>query len=215
MPISETLRAAALGGAALLGLTACDPSMTGGGSASRTAVRVGGESITVAGPPGFCIDSEASNTTSDGAFLLLSDCRLIAGTTPAKGKAPVGAALTASISPGGMGGEGDDPVQTLEDLSEFVNTPEGRALLGRSGESRGVRILKTVTRRDVLYVLIEDRGPQPVAGVDRRFWRAFTDLGDQMAVLSVLSFEGSGVDAQEGFRLLAAFADRLKASNPV
>lgn len=209
--ISDALRAAALALAGLA-LAACDPALTGGGP-SRATVSIAGEPIVLAGPSGFCIDRETLNVSEFGAFALMSDCGLLgSGKAPA---AKTGAALTASISSGGLGGEGDDPVQSLTDLAAFVQTGEGRALLGRSGSSSGVRILATQQRGDVLYVFVEDRGPQPIAGVDRQFWRAFLEVKDRMAVLSVLGFEGAGLDPQSGLDLLAAFVTALQRANPV
>ena len=41
-------------------------------------------------------------------------------------------------------------------------------------------------------MLVEDRGPQPIAGIDRQFWRAFLEVNGRMAALSVLGFEGAG-----------------------
>jgi hypothetical protein len=209
MRTSEGLRAA-LAGAALLA-AACDPAMMAGGS-GRTSVTVAGRSVVIAGPAGFCVDRASSNTTSDGAFVLMTDCRLL-GAGGGSGVPAMGAALTASVSTGGLAGEGDDPAQTLEEMREFAPTPEGRAMLGRSGQPGSVRILATHTRRDVFYVLVEDRGRQPIQGIDRRFWRAFLEVNGRMTALSVLGFEGAGLTPQEGLNHLAAFADAIQRAN--
>ena len=210
MRISEGSRAAALLIAGLA-LAACE-GLPGAGGPSRATVTVAGEPIVIAGPPGFCIDRETLNVSDFGAFALMSDCALLASGTRAG--ADSRAALTASISSGGLGGEGDDPVQSLADIAAFAQTGEGRALLGRSGSANGVRILATQQSGEVLFVLVEDRGPQPIAGVDRRFWRAFLEVKDRMAVLSVLGFEDAGLDPQAGLDLLAAFVAALQRANP-
>ena len=142
--------------------------------------------------------------------MLISDCALLGA---AGARQPVGAALTASVSTGGFAGEGDDPAQTLEDLQDFAATEEGRAMMGRSGQPARVRILATQMRAGVLYVLVEDRGRQPIAGVDPRFWRAFMEVNGRMAALSVLDFQGSGLDAQAGLNQLAAFAGAIQRAN--
>ena len=54
MPISDALRGAAFGLAALA-LAACDPA-TMAGAPSRTKVTVAGRPVTIAAPPGFCVD---------------------------------------------------------------------------------------------------------------------------------------------------------------
>ena len=198
---------------AALALAACDPAAMGGDAPSRATVTVAGGPVVVAGPAGFCIDRPMLNVTEAGAFALLGDCGQLGGSGDALARSPQGAALTASISAGGLAGEGDDPASSLAELAAFVQTAEGRALLGRSGRSDTVRILATRPEGDVLYVLVEDRGPQVIGGVSPRFWRAFLEVRDRMAVLSVLGFETGGLDEQASLNLLASFVARMKAAN--
>lgn len=209
MPISERFPAVVRLVAAALVLAACDPASLSG-TPTRTSVNVAGGPITVAAPPGFCIDRESTRIEEFGAFVLMSDCALLAGDAS---DGSIGAALTASISAGGLGGEGDDPAQSLADLADFVASGEARTMLGRSGQPGGVRVLATRESDGVLYVLVEDRGRQPVAGIDRRFWRAFLEIDERMVVLSVLGFEGAGIEPQQGLNLLATLAATMKASN--
>jgi hypothetical protein len=210
MPISDALRLAALGIAGLA-LAACDPATMAAGSPSRTRVTVAGQAVTIAAPPGFCIDRPSTVVNAEGAFVLMSDCALL-GAGGARGR-PVGAAMTASVSAGGLGGEGDDEAATLEDLQAFLDTADGRALIGRSGRSDTVRVLARQRHGDVLYVLVEDRGPPPIAGIDRQFWRAFLEVNGRMTVLSVLGFEGAGVGTQEGLNELASLAAAIQRAN--
>ena len=209
MPISDALRGAAL--VLALALAACDPATMAAGAASRTKVTVAGRAVTVAAPPGFCIDTPSTTVNADGAFVLMSDCALLgaAGT----GRTPVRAALTASVSSGGLGGEGDDEAATLDDLQAFLDTPDGLALIGRSGRSDSVRIVARLRRGDVLYLLVEDRGRLPIAGIDRQFWRAFLEVNGRMTVLSVLGFQGGGVGPQQGLDQLAALAAAIQGAN--
>jgi hypothetical protein len=117
------------------------------------------------------------------------------------------------VSSGGLGGEGDDEAATLDDLAAFLETGDGLALLGRSGQSGAVRQRASLRRGDVLYVLVEDRGRQPVAGIDGRFWRAFLEVNGRMAVLSELGFGDSGADPQQGLNRLASLARSIQAAN--
>jgi hypothetical protein len=212
MPTSERLRAGLIALAGLA-LAACEATMTGPvqGSPSRTRVNVAGQAVTIAAPPGFCIDGKSTQVTANGAFVLMSDCALLGG---ASGDRPaVGAALTASVSTGGFAGEGD-AAGSLDEIEEFAGTPEGRAVFGRSGQPERVRILSTQRQNDVLYLLIEDRGRLPIAGIDRQFWRAFLEVNGRMTALSVLGFSGAGVSAQDGLNQLAALAASIRAANP-
>jgi len=217
MPTSDRPLAAALGLLGLAALAACDPATmaavgAGGASASRARVVVAGAPVTIAAPPGFCIDAGSTSQGADGAFVLMSDCALLGRS--AAGRTPVGAALTASVSTGGFAGEGDTAAGSLADLAEFAQTREGRTVLGRSGQPDRVRILATQLKGDVLYVLVEDRGAQPLAGIDRQFWRAFLEVNGRLVALSVLGFEGAGVGPQDALNQLAALARTTQAANP-
>ena len=192
--------------AAALGLAACNPETMGAGGPSRQKVTVAGRALTIAAPPGLCIDEGSTRIDAAGAFLLLEDC----GGASAR---PPRAALTVAVSSGGLTGEGDAAGDTLDDLRDFLTTPDGLALIGRSGRSAGVRVLAEQRAEGALFVLVEDRGPQPIAGLDRRFWRAFLEVNDRMTVLSVLGFDG-GVDAQAGLQQLAALASAIRGANP-
>jgi hypothetical protein len=164
--------------------------------------------VTIAAPAGFCVDQRSTDVSAAGAFVLVTDCALL-GRQPAETRPPVGAAMTASVSSAGPGAAG----QTLDDLERYAATPQGRALLGRSGRGDSIRILETVRQGDVLYFYVEDRGPQPIAGVDPRFWRAFMEVDGHVAALSVLGFQGSGIDVQQGFGFISAFAANIAAAN--
>jgi hypothetical protein len=211
MPTSRRLRAGILVLAGLA-LAACETTTGGGFGASptRTRVNVAGQAITIAAPPGFCIDAESTAVTEDGAFVLMSDCSLLGGGARGE-RQPVGAALTASVSAGGLTGEGD--AGSLDEIAEFAATSEGRAVLGRSGRPDRVRILATHRQDGVLYLLIEDRGPLPIAGIDRQFWRAFLEVDGRMTALSVLGFSGAGVSTQDGLNQLAALAAAIRQAN--
>lgn len=177
----------------------------------RANVTVAGESIAIAAPGGFCIDEASTTSGPRGAFVMVSDCGLLGqpgGRTP-----PVGAVMTASISANpDLVAEGGDT--TLDDLEAFLGTPRGRALLGRSGDGGATRILQTTRQGDILYVLVEDGGQQPMPGVEDRFWRAFMTVNGRMAALSIQGFQGASPGHEATLRYLSAFAASLRAVNP-
>jgi hypothetical protein len=216
MRVSHALR---FGAFVLCGLVAaCDPATmslsgaSGAGAPSRAKVTVAGRPVVIAAPAGFCIDAPSTAVTADGAFVLMSDCALLGRSRG--GRPPVGAALTASVSAGGLGGEGDDEAATLADLQHFLDTADGRALVSRSGRGDRVRIISRQLKGDVLYVLVDDRGQQPIAGIDPRFWRAFLEVNGRMTVLSVIGFAGTGPGLQDSLNQLAATAASIRAANP-
>lgn len=201
----------ALAAAALALLAACDPAAMGGSNSATVAVA--GRSVQVVAPASFCVDPGSTNVSASGAFVMVSDCVLLGGRGAEGDGEPIGAVMTASISAGGLAASGAR-AQSLAEIARFAGTTEGRAVLGRSGRGESVRILATRTRNDVLYMLIEDRGPQPLAGIEPRFWRAFLEVQGQMTVLSVLGFEGAGVGPTQGLAYLQAFADAVQRANP-
>ena len=151
----RTCRLGAL--AALVLVAGCDPESMGAGSATREKVTVAGRSVTIAAPPGLCIDQGSTRVDAAGAFVLMRDCADGAEARPPR------TALTASVSSGGLTGEGDAAADTLADLQAFIETPDGLALVGRSGRSDRVRVLAQTVSSDVLFV---GRGPR--AAADRR-----------------------------------------------
>jgi hypothetical protein len=171
---------------------------------------VAGRDVAIVAPPGFCVDPASTNVSASGAFVMVTDCALLGsrGVLEEGDASPAGAVMTASVSAGQLPAAG-----AMGELETLVATPEGRAALGRSGRGDRVRVLAVRNRKDVLYVLVEDRGPQPIAGIEPTFWRAFLEVSGQMTVLSVLGFEGAGVGPTEGLALIQRFADSVQAAN--
>ena len=222
--------------AAALLLAACEQPGVSGTTANQTTVTAGGQRVTILAPAGFCVDPRSTSVTSTGASVLVSDCQLLArdsGAAPrltgaaasagtaappdpmaaaASDRPPVGTAMTASVSPTGLGDAGP-ATRSLADLAAYAKTPEGLALIGRNGQPEGVRLLDSVTRDGVLYLHVEDRGPQPIPGLGPRFWRAFLEANGRLVAVSELGFAG-GLDKQSGFNLVSAFARAIKAANP-
>lgn len=198
---------------ALLALGACDPAGVAGSGANRVTVMAAGQPVTIVAPAGFCVDKRSTTVSKTGAFVLVSDCGLLGLAAPT-GKPPIGAAMTATVSTEGLG-DGGPATQSLAALERYADTPRGRAMVGRSGQSAGVRILQSETKGDVLYLLVEDRGSkQPIAGIDKRFWRAFLEVNGRLIALSQIGFQDGGIDDQAGLTLVASFAAAIQAGNP-
>jgi hypothetical protein len=195
---------------AALALAACAEGV-GFSAPDRTRVTIAGAPVTIAAPAGFCIDDASTTNSERGAFVLVSDCALLG--RPNGDAPPVGAVLTASVSANpALVAEGGET--TLDDLEAFLDTPRGRAVLGRSGDAQRTRTLQTTRRGDILYVLVEDRGQQPLPGVEPRFWRAFMTVNGRMAALSIQGFEGASPGPEGALNTLAAFAASIRAANP-
>lgn len=233
MRISKTCRGGAL--ALLLALAGCGLSGVSGTTPTQTTVTAGGRAVRIVAPAGFCVDPRSTDVSQAGAFVLVSDCALLtrepgagpkltsaaasAGVTApdpmaeaARQKPPVYAALTANVSTTGLG-EAGPATRSLADLAAYAKTPPGLMLISRGGRSDRTRLLDSVMRDDVLYLYVEDNGPQPVPGMGPRFWRAFLEANGRLVAASELGFDG-GLDKQSGFNLVSTFARGIKAANP-
>ena len=122
-----------------------------------------GRSVTIAAPPGLCIDR--GSTRVDAGRRLRADARLRRSARP-RGRRE--AALTASVSSGGLTGEGDAAADTLRDLQAFLATRDGLALSAAAAAASGVRVLAQQLRERRALRAGRGPGPQPIAGLDRQ-----------------------------------------------
>lgn len=186
---------------ALAFLTACNlgPLMqvTQGQTVSAVAVYDG--AVTVAGPPSYCIDPEASRPS--GGFVLLAACGTVGGDDyprySALLSAQVGAAGSASVS-------GSEPV-----LASLLETSEGAASMGLTGTG-----LSNVRAGDnEVVVMITRRASDVPDGVGTTEWRVFTDVGDRLVTLTVRSIADEPLSADDGRRLLLRFLEAVRQAN--
>ena len=188
-------------------------------SHSRAVVSALGQQVAVEPANGFCLAEEAIETSDRSAFLLLGDCAIedpAQSVPPAEGALdlPTGVPgiITVSISgdPGfsRLGSDAGD----LADLQSFVGTPEGRALLGRGGDGDDVTVADTRRIGNTLYVLVEDTdGGVPVLAP--RFWRAFLELNERLAVVTISGFRDRPLPEEEMLRHLGDQVRQLQVAN--
>lgn len=207
------LRAAAL--ASVLALAGCMGE--GGGAMSFAApppasaqppasLVVAGGDVVVAGPRGFCIDRDASRDDPEiGALVVLGDCRALGGRL--FGPRPAAPAmLTAALVPG----VASVTVATAgEAMVAYFPTPEGRAMLARTGRAEDVTILSAEVDRGVVVLHLTDSGAFAGGTVADDYWRAIMDAGGRMVTVSVYSAPDLPLDAATGRTLLRDFVAAL------
>ena len=188
-------------------------------SHARAVVSALGQQVAVEPAHGFCLAEEAIETSDRSAFLLLGDCAIEdpTGNGPTvEGQLDLPRGLpgiiTISISgdPGfsRIGGDAGD----LADLQSFVATAEGRALLGRGGNGDQVSVADTRRIGDTLYVLVEDAdGGVPVLAP--RFWRAFLELNERLAVVTISGFRDRPLPEEDMLRHLGDQVRQLQVAN--
>lgn len=186
----------------------------------RAVISALGHQVAVEPADGFCLTREAIETSSRSAFLLLGDCALegreevdLDADAEHLDLAPgVPGIITVTISgdpgfsrPGSQAGD-------LADLQAFLDTAEGRALLGRGGDGDTVSVVESRRIGNTLYVLVEDSdGGVPVLAP--RFWRAFVELNERLAVVTISGFRARPLPEEEMLRHLGDQVRQLQVAN--
>ncbi len=184
----------------------------------RAVVSALGHQVAIEPADGFCLAREAIETSDRSAFLLLGDCALEEPAARGQGADAlldlprgVPGIITVSISgdPGftQAGGAGD-----LSELQRFVESAEGRALLGRGGDGAQVSVVETRAIGNCLYVLVED-GDGSVPVLAPRFWRAFVELNQRLAVVTISGFRDRPLPEEEMLRHLGDQVRQLQVAN--
>ena len=178
------------------------------------AVRVsaGDVAVVIASPDGFCIDRATIVEKASGAFMFLSDCRVIASTGKAA-RVPISSILTASISPTGLAGSENGMKPALDALGQFLATPVGVFTLGKSHVNGATSILQTKQTDVALYLLVEDKAFSDDAGVSSRYWRAFTEVNGRLVALSVTGYSDSDPEEKRSLRIIRAFVQAVVDAN--
>lgn len=173
------------------------------------AVRVAGESVVVAGPPGYCIDSAASGERAAGAFVLLGSCASLSRDASLPHPSEPGV-LTVTVSPGEIGPGTVSPL--LSELEAFFRTDPGRAALSRDGRAASVAILETRIEDGALFLHARDAS-SPRRGIAEDYWRALFGVNRRLVTLSVNGFSAAPLSDRAGLSTLDAFAARIRAAN--
>ena len=205
VPKARALRhAAAL--AALALLAGCD-GLVGDGTHSLS---VSDGKVVVAGPPGFCIDPEASHPEATAPFILLGSCAAITGqqTTDTPTSRAV---LTAAVSAGAAGGT---VAGSERELTGFFRSAEGRKALSRSANAQTVRVMGISHVDGVMVIHARDTSAFPGQAVAPDYWRALFDLNGHIVALSVIAVPQAPFTDTAGLRLLEQFVSAVRGASP-
>lgn len=193
-------------GALALALAGCVATGTSG----TRAVTVSSGAVTVAGPPGYCIDRAAARDGASGAFVLFGTCAALTGSRAA-GQPARPAVLTASV--GRPAAEGTNLVANLPALSAFFKSTPGRAALSGSGDAATVKVEKVSQSGDVLYIRLSDSAAAAGQAVEPGQWRALTAFRGRIVTLAVLSPASAPLSSAEQRAVLDQFVARMRRAN--
>lgn len=176
------------------------------------SVTAGGTPLVIAAPNGFCVNRATVDENGRGAFMFLTDCRVIdeAGTTA---RVPISAILTASISPTGLVGSEQGMTPALNSLKGFLATPLGTFTLGKSNVEGAVSILSAKQSEVALYLLVQDTAFTDDAGASSRYWRAFTEMNGRLVALSVTGYAKNDREEARSLRIIREFVEAIVISN--
>lgn len=235
--LSRAGRAALVAVSLLAGLTGCDASFRGfsgrdaewqrqhgaflvvDAEPKRAVVSADGNQVVVEPAAGFCLATDSIETSERSIFILIGDCVLDGpgdAVSPAALDSPtMPGIVTVSISgdPGFSRSGGSD--RDLTDLESFLETKDGRALLGRGGNGTEVKVLDTRRIGHVLYVLVDDDDGDAAPVLAPEFWRAFVELNDRLAVVTVSGFRQRPMNENDMLHHLALQVHQLQVANQV
>jgi len=186
----------------------------------RAIVSARGRRVTIKPSDGLCLVEDSVETSERSAFALIGDCVLERGRIddPRDSRAAlqlprsVPGIITVSI----LGDPGlDGGVDSPDELGELLKAPEGWRMLRRSADGGPVLVVEIRRIGDGVYVLVWDDGaplvPAPV--LDQRFWRAFIELNDRLAVVTFSGFRDRPLGEDRMLEHLVDQVQTLAAAN--
>lgn len=172
------------------------------GSAPLDSVALFGGTVQVASPEGYCVDRSGSEFRR--GFVLMAAC-------PAVADVEIGPRIVALISLQ-VGQPGTALVRGGEaELAAFLATDQGaRVLAGGPGD---VTVAGIVAEAGVVEVQFEGTPPARLGALAPGGWRAFLDLGNRLATVTVYGLAAEPITAEQGRRLLRRALGQIVSAN--
>ncbi len=181
----------------------------GGGEDAPTEVAVTRDLVVITGPEGYCVDPTATRNTEDTGFVLMGNCAAIANSRRVVQPATP-AVLTAAVSEASEGGRLAD---SMADLDAFFRSDDGLRLISRAGDAETVTVLDTLVEGDVFLLHASDTSDGAIDGVQEEYWRAYLDIGNRLATLSVIALEDRALSRDESLETLRGFVTAVQQAN--
>lgn len=171
--------------------------------------RVANGHVTIAGPSGYCVDSQSDQGRAGDNVVMMASCAALNHSSKARlPSAP--AVLVASVS----SPEHSVPVaESLPALQRFFTSDLGRASLSKSNRPETVRVLHIGSYQDVLILHARDRSPELADSLQDEYWRALFDLDGRTISATVYSTRNTPIPAEVGKSLLLNFVGQIRDAN--
>lgn len=166
-------------------------------------ITVARNTVTVAGPDGYCVDKRTTRQEDDAAFVLLMPCKAL---SPVGQNDPDLATVlyTATVAPGAA--------PSMEELSGFFKTDSGLSALSRNGKASDVTLVSTKRESEMFLLHLRDKGHPEELSPD--IWRAIFNVNDHIVAASLVSSSGNQPSTENGFSAIRSFAERIQRSSP-
>jgi hypothetical protein len=181
----------------------------GGGEDAPTEAAVTRDLVVITGPEGYCVDPTATRNSEDTGFVLMGNCAAIANSRRVVQPATL-AVLTAAVSAASDGGRLAD---SMADLDAFFRSEDGLRLISRAGDAESVTVLDTLVEGDVFLLHASDTSDGAIDGVQEDYWRAYLDIGNRLATLSVIALEDRALSRDESLETLRGFVMAVQQAN--
>ncbi|MBI1170347.1 cation transport ATPase [bacterium] len=178
---------------ALIALAGCDGLATGGGLHETTVL---GGALTIAAPPGYCINPAASVTRGSAIVALMGRCTARGEVAPAVVSVTVGQAASAGVLVAGP-----------DALARFLTSAQGRKVMARDGVASHVAVIETRIAGEALFVHLNDRSVG-------EYWRAILALRGRLVTVSASGTEAAPLTPAQGLTLVRDVVTVLDKRNP-
>jgi hypothetical protein len=188
LPLAACLEPGAGGQAGLTG-AASGPAP----SSAQAGVKLSGGNVVVAGPAGYCIDSQEVSDRLTGSFALLASCEV--------------------LSNGRAGPAVEPAIMTVTILPRRANTtvPTAQAM----GDAMfPAKVLTSREEGGLTVVQLASGGEQISRAGDPRHWRAAIVINGHLIALAVYGPKGSKVAGRQGLAMIVALADAIRRASP-
>ncbi len=155
-------------------------------------VDLAGGDIVVAGPEGYCIDPETTQTRRGAGFAVIASCQLISQGRTGPSVPP--AVVTVTAGPRGAA----------------TDLPSGAVL----AEAANAVLLDSTQRDGLVTVHLASRGELPLGDGDTRYWRGAFSVNGRLVGLALYVPEGSALSGSRGERMLRQVTEQIRDLSP-
>ncbi|MCC5975601.1 MAG: dihydroxy-acid dehydratase [Rubellimicrobium sp.] len=195
-------RAARVGAvAALTALAACDLPTP---SSPVTSLPLLNGAAIAKGPEGYCVDPRRSRASA--GFAVMASCTRLIGAPDAAGRDGF---VTLQLGPPGSAAVAG----AEEDLARLLTSPRGATLLSPQGAPEAIRVTQLERTTGLVAVQFEDIAAPMVAGLQGEEWRAFLDVGNRLATISVRGHAAQPLTSGEALNLMYRAIEALLEAN--